>query len=392
MSANSVTVLIPTFNRSHLLVETLDSILAQTRRPDEIIIINDGSTDETLACLEPYLTDIQVLNQDNSGKSAALNRGLAMAKGNLIWVFDDDDLAEPDALETLLGLLDANPDADFAYSRHDRFEVCAGGRVKWKDTGYWSESPPEDFLFETMLDMFAHQPGMLVRKSLYKTTGPFDETFIRSQDYEMLLRLACHGRPVPTERILFHQRQHNLPRGTADKVISPDERNAVWQRYDRKIFSKTYQTLPLGKYLPADCSLTEPGMTRRALIRRGIVMARKDLWNEAAEDFHRAARISDRPLSCEEAADLRKIFMMKYGYGNRLLDQDLRRLFFSIKHSSPVGAQMAQAAARAMVWHVRLALQKIRFVRAFRLVSLIAGLTLPGKRFSGEAVSSIIRR
>jgi glycosyltransferase involved in cell wall biosynthesis len=392
MSANSVTVLIPTFNRSHLLVETLDSLLAQTRQPDEIIVINDGSTDDTKARLEPYRNDIQVLNQDNAGKSVALNRGLAAAKGNLIWVFDDDDIAEPDALETLLGLLEANPEADFAYSRHDRFEVRPDGRVKWQDTGYWYDSPPEDFLFDTLLDMFAHQPGMLVRKSLYRKAGPFDESLIRSQDYDMLLRLARHGRPVPTERILFHQRQHDLPRGTAGNIVSPEERNAVWQRYDRKIFGIVYQTLPLGKYLPADCSLVEPGMTRRALIRRGIVMARKNLWKEAGEDFHRAVRISDRPLSREENADLRKLFMMKYACDDRLLDPDLRALFFGIKHSSPVGAQMARASARALMWRVRLALQKGGFVRAFRLASLIAGLSVPAKRFSREVPSSFVRR
>ena len=144
MSANSVTVLIPSFNRAELLVEALDSILAQTSRPDEIIVINDGSTDDTIARLEPYRNDIEILNQDNAGKSAALNKALSLAKGELIWVFDDDDIAEPDALETLLGLLEANPEADFAYGRHDRFEVRPNGRVKWRDTGYWRKSPADD--------------------------------------------------------------------------------------------------------------------------------------------------------------------------------------------------------------------------------------------------------
>ncbi|KCZ83917.1 glycosyltransferase [Hyphomonas jannaschiana] len=392
MPANSVTVLIPTFNRAHLLVETLDSILAQTRRPDEIIVINDGSTDDTLARLEPYRDDIKILNQDNAGKSAALNKALSVAKGDLIWVFDDDDIAEPDALETLLGLLKANPDADFAYGRHDRFEVRPDGRVKWRDTGYWRESPPEDFLFESLLDMFAHQPAMLVRKSLYLKAGAFDESLVRSQDYDMLLRLARHGRPVPTEQVLFHQRQHDLPRGTAAKVVEAAERDAVWQRYDRRIFGITYQALPLGKYLPADCSLTEPGMTRRALIRRGIVMARKNFWKKAGEDFSRAARISDRPLTREETADLRKTFMMKYGCDECLMDADVQALFFEIKHASPVGAQMARAAARAMVWRVRLALQNGKPFLAFRLASLVGRLTVPSKNVSREVPSSFVRR
>ncbi|MEZ5999562.1 glycosyltransferase [Hyphomonas sp.] len=377
MSANSVTVLIPTFNRAAFLVEALDSILAQTRRPDEIIVINDGSTDDTIERLEPYKNEIGILNQDNSGKSAALNKALGVAKGDLIWVFDDDDIAEPDALETLLGLLASDPDADFAYGRHDRFEVQPNGQVTWKDTGYWRKSPPEDFLFETLLDMFAHQPGMLVRRSLYQKAGPFDESLIRSQDYDMLLRLAQHGRPAPTERILFHQRQHDLPRGTAGKVVEVAERNAVWQKNDRKIFAGTFQVLPLGKYLPTNVSLTGAGMTRRALIRRGIVMGRKNYWKEAGEDFKSAARISDPPLTREEITDLRQMFMTKYGCDEYLLDRDVQKLFFDIKHASPVGKQMAAAAARAMAWRVRFALQSGKPLLAFKLASFVIGLIAP---------------
>ena len=102
MTALTVTVLIPTYNRADWLIESLNSILEQTRRPDEILVINDGSTDDTLARLEAYREDVQVLNQDNSGKSAALNNAIAHAKGDFIWVFDDDDIAVPDALETLI--------------------------------------------------------------------------------------------------------------------------------------------------------------------------------------------------------------------------------------------------------------------------------------------------
>jgi hypothetical protein len=392
MTALTVTVLIPTFNRADWLIESLSSILAQTRRPDEIIVINDGSVDDTLARLDVYREDVQVLDQDNSGKSSALNNAIAQAKGDLIWVFDDDDIAVPDALETLLGLLAADPQADFAYGRHDRFETRPNGKVVWRDTGYWCDCPPEDFLFESLLDMFAHQPGMLVRKSLYERVGAFDETLIRSQDYDMLLRLAQHGRPAPTERVLFHQRQHDLPRGTADKMISSQDRMQVWQQYDRKIIQKVYETLPLGKYLPAGSALTEPGMMRRALIRRGIVMARKNKGSAAREDFIRAAGMTRTPLTQAEISDLRKMFMLKYDLDEGLLDQGVRKLMLEVKHTSSVGAQMSCAAARAMVWRVRLAVQHGKLLFAFRLALLVLGLNSPIINHSGEAQSSLVRR
>ena len=392
MTAASVTVLIPTFNRAAWLIEALESILAQTRQPDEIIVINDGSTDDTIARLEPYQDRIQVLNQDNSGKSTALNRAMSLANGTLIWIFDDDDIAEPDALETLLGLLSDNPDADFAYGPHDRFEVCPDGHVIWQDTGYWRNCPPEDFLFETMLDMFAHQPGMLVRKSLYNRAGPFNKDLVRSQDYDMLLRLAQHGRPASTQNILFHQRQHSQPRGTASRVVTHEERFAVWRRYDQRILRNIRETLPLGKYLPADYNLTQSGMMRRALIRRGAVMARKGLWEEAGEDLRRAAHLSDLPLLPDEAADLRQMFMLKDGNDSGLTDPGVRKMLFSLRQESLIGTQIARVLGRAMLWRIRLALKKGNIVRALKLVSLVIGLNLPYKHFSHEAESSYVRR
>ena len=392
MTALTVTVLIPTYNRADWLIESLNSILAQTRRPDEILVINDGSTDDTLARLDAYREDVQVLNQDNSGKSSALNKAIAQAKGDLIWVFDDDDIAVPDALETLLGLLANDPEAGFAYGRHDRFETRPNGKVVWQDTGYWHDCPPEDFLFESLLDMFAHQPGMLVRKSLYQRVGAFDESLVRSQDYDMLLRLARHGRPAPTERVLFHQRQHDLPRGTAEKRINCQDRVQAWQKFDRKIIRKIYETLPLGQYLPVGSALTEPGMMRRALIRRGIVMARKSLWDAAHEDFIRAAGMTRSPLTRAEISDLRKTFMLKYECNEDLLDPGVRKLMLELKHTSPVGARMARAAARAMVWRVRLAVQQGKLLFAFRLALLVMGLNSPIINHSGEAQSSPARR
>ncbi|MEZ5955161.1 MAG: glycosyltransferase family 2 protein [Hyphomonas sp.] len=160
----SVSILVPTFNRAGLLAEALSSLLSQSRPAQEIIVIDDGSSDETAAMLSAMGNRVRYLRQPNSGKSAALNLGLAHATGDLIWIFDDDDLAEPDALETLAGLIEQNPEADIAYGRHLRFSVDKAGHPHAFDTGYWQTSGTEDFFVLTLEDMFVvcpHESGPL---------------------------------------------------------------------------------------------------------------------------------------------------------------------------------------------------------------------------------------
>ncbi|MCA8899801.1 MAG: glycosyltransferase [Hyphomonas sp.] len=377
---NTVTVLIPTFNRAEWLEQSLRSILSQTRRPDEIIVINDGSTDGTLAMLKAYAEDVRVLSQANSGKAAALNKGLSKARGDLIWVFDDDDIAAPDALETLVSALAASPNAAFAYGRHSRFEIDGNGRKRSLPGGYWRDCAPESFLFETMLDMFVHQQAMLVPRALYEQVGGFDERLIRSQDYEMLLRLAQAGNPVATSKVIFQQRVHDAPRGTLRRQFRGADRDRVWQAYDRVIFGQVRDTVDLAEFLGPEGETRDPAGLRHALIRRGIVMARKNLWSLAMKDFTRAAEVADSPLTRLEREDLRKTFMSKYASQSMKLGADVRRMLCDLAHVSGAGRQMSAILARALVWRVRQALMQGHLKCGLQLVDLILRLIYPVRR------------
>lgn len=118
-----VSVLLPTYNRAALIGETIDSLLAQTRRPDEIIVINDGSTDATPEVLARYAPHVQVIEQANSGKSAALNRALAAAKQPCIWIVDDDDIILPGTCALLMAELESDPLLGFCAGHHVDFTV-----------------------------------------------------------------------------------------------------------------------------------------------------------------------------------------------------------------------------------------------------------------------------
>jgi glycosyltransferase involved in cell wall biosynthesis len=104
-----VSVLIPTFNRANYIVESLESVLSQTRRPAEVIIIDDGSTDDTVERLAPYMQRIAYLRKENGGKSSALNLGMKAVTGEYVWIFDDDDIAYPDALARHAEVFASNP-------------------------------------------------------------------------------------------------------------------------------------------------------------------------------------------------------------------------------------------------------------------------------------------
>jgi len=105
MRASDVTAVIATCNRAHYLGEALDSVLRQTMPPAQVIVVNDGSTDATEAVLGRYGERIEVINQENGGKSRALNRAMAKVRGEYLWIFDDDDIAVPQSLERHLAVL-----------------------------------------------------------------------------------------------------------------------------------------------------------------------------------------------------------------------------------------------------------------------------------------------
>ena len=122
----SVTVIMPTFNRANYICASLDSLLAQTVAPAQIIVVDDGSTDATPSVLEPYRQRIDYLRRDNSGKPAAINSALQRVRGDYLWVFDDDDIACPDALARHLHALDGAPTAGWSYSGFYTWPQTAG--------------------------------------------------------------------------------------------------------------------------------------------------------------------------------------------------------------------------------------------------------------------------
>lgn len=386
----AVSILVPTYNRAGYLVSCLDALLSQVQPGDEILVINDGSSDDTLDRLAAFGDRIRVLTLVNGGKAAALNRGLAETDRPLVWIVDDDDLVRPDARARLVGALSAHPEAGFAYGRHARFEDdAATGARTWQDTGYWCHCPPEEFLVHTMEDLFAHHPGMIVRRWAYERAGPFDVALQRSEDYEMLIRLAMIARPVEVDGVVFDQRVHAGDRGSGKARVKATDRDRNWIAHDREIFERVRASLPLELYLP-ERHLDGPASLRRALVQRAVIHARRHMWPEAADDLDAALDASPAPLDAATRAVARRATFSKYGCGSLLADRRVQARLSALAERGAGGADLLGEIARGLNWRVRVALQRGAVSEALSILGLSlgwrarAGLTA---RRGGAAVS-----
>lgn len=357
-SPEAVSILVPTYNRAGYLVACLDALLPQVEPGDEVLVINDGSSDDTLERLAAYGDRIRVMTLTNGGKAAALNRGLAETDRPLVWIVDDDDLVRADARARLVGALAAHPDAGFAYGRHARFEddPRTGART-WQDTGYWCHCAPDAFLVHTMEDLFAHHPGMIVRRWAYDLAGPFDPDLNRSEDYEMLIRLAIAARPVEVEGVIFDQRVHTGDRGSGKARVKASERDLNWIAHDREIFRRFRDRLPLEMYLP-ERRIDGPESVRRALVQRAVIHGRRHMWAEAADDFEAALEACVSPLDDATRAIARRATFSKYGCGSLLADRAVQARLSALAQQGGAGADLLAAIARGLNWRVRAALQR----------------------------------
>jgi len=238
-TASKISVVVPCFNGARYVAATLDSALAQEGVAMEIVVVDDGSTDETPAILAGYSDRVRVVTQPNAGMSSARNLGTLHARGEFLMFLDADDLLFPQALARLARALD---DSGLGVAYGEAVAMDSDGKpISGGPMGY--RSPGEN----TMRALCAgtlFQPGAgMVRRDLFEKVGGFDTSLISAEDLDFQYRCAAHTEFVKIADAILYYRinptsmTRNYPR-MIERSLEVHATNArrfgLWRAYPRE--------------------------------------------------------------------------------------------------------------------------------------------------------------
>jgi GT2 family glycosyltransferase len=225
-----VSIIVATYNRLHLLRETIDSVRAQTFTEWELIIADDGSTDGTHIYLQQLAardTRIRPLFMEHVGSMTAMRTaGIRAMKGTWIALLDSDDLWVPEKLAVQLGELDKHPECRWSYTGYhhiDQSRLTVPGRTPALPR------PVSGWIVEHLI-MFAVAPApptLLMRRSLFDEVGGFDQMLHVRSDYDLMLRLAVRSQALGITDDLVMAREHGTRTSSGLPVLTHLQENEV---------------------------------------------------------------------------------------------------------------------------------------------------------------------
>ncbi len=227
----TVSVIIPCYNRADLVGETIQNILDQSYKPHEIIVVDDGSTDNSVEVIRSFGASITLIQQPNQGPGAARNAGFKASTGDLIQFMDSDDLASKNKLEVQVHALQS-PGADFAYCPWVRCTI-SNKSIRFLDKILQAGAVPDK---KPMLEYFLSGWSLVFQNCLFKrtilqTSGIYRTDLMPSEDSEYFIRILLAGaRPVHTPECLVFYREHNSNKITASGT-SVKHRATDWTHF-----------------------------------------------------------------------------------------------------------------------------------------------------------------
>lgn len=191
-----VSIVIPLYNKQDHVAATLDSVFAQEFRDFEVIVINDGSTDDSEAAVRPFLDRIRFIRQANTGPGAARNRGIELSRGRYLAFLDADDVWRPGKLREQVGFLHQHPDVMWC-GCNVTFENTKPGDASTAVSiprGLSSWVIFDDWFSASLDKALSQTPCMVVHREVFGRVGMFDPTIPAGQDMDLWIRIATHFR------------------------------------------------------------------------------------------------------------------------------------------------------------------------------------------------------
>lgn len=279
-----VSIVVPTYNRADMLVECLESIFIQTFTDFEVIVVDDGSTDNTEDIIRPYLNRIRYIKQENRGNAGARNSGIELANGEIVAFNDSDDLWLPDKLERQVKYLDEHPDIDM---------VCGNGiffgnrKLEGKKVISDKRAIPLEREGVTLRSIFMKStlrtPTMVARRKVIETVGGFDPEFKVCVDLDFAFRVLMKFKVAFMNEPLFKLRKHD------GHVGGDSERRTL---FNIKAIEKLLREYPEARKL-----IGEKKINRRLAYRYcrlGKITQKKGRKKEALSAFRKS--LSYRPF------------------------------------------------------------------------------------------------
>lgn len=212
--SHKISVIIPVYNGEQFIARAIESVLAQTVKPFEIIVINDGSKDGTLNILNSYGGKIRAVSIPNGGVSNARNTGIKMAQGDCVAFLDADDVWHPNKLEQQLKAFEKYPDIGFCCCNYSIFDTYRGVTVDHftvlKNTEANFNEPLRQLPVKLLLtvNFVGTCSGVLIRKGLLDQVGAFNVSYKQSEDYELWLRCGLKTNFILLNEVLVDKKMH----------------------------------------------------------------------------------------------------------------------------------------------------------------------------------------
>ncbi|MFC1705982.1 glycosyltransferase family 2 protein [Planctomycetota bacterium] len=276
-----VSVVIPTNNRAALLRGALDSVLAQTYRDFEVVVVDDGSTDETPDLLSGYGAPVRSIRKPHQGLSEARNAAIRASQGQLIAFLDSDDLWTPTKLERQIELFDEDPTLGLVYCDAEIFE-CGTGRVLGLYS--WTHPPHEEHaLAQLFLCNFIPTLTVVVPRKVFDEIGGFCDAEWVAPDFDMWLRIAARYRIRAVREPLARRRKH------AGMITHSWD----WQRQLSRRLTAIERAV---KREPQRLACLQKQAEVNRLLRMGRSLSSEGRLSEARTLFFRAIRLQPHSL------------------------------------------------------------------------------------------------